>query len=268
MQNKTRVSAIALVTVAGLLGSAAPSLADGYERGVYAPRFSWSGFYVGINGGYGFSADDYAVVWNETNATLPFFGPATAGSLSPAGGFGGGQVGVNRQFGGVVLGLEADLQVSDISDTAAGSTTPYLAPGGIATVTSKSAVGSFGTLRPRIGFTWDRTLLYGTGGLAWGRVTHSMLYVDSFGFTGQDKTSSSQVGYAVGGGLEHAFSGGWSMKAEYQYINLGSHSYIAPELFGGATTAFAIHTNTDTDFHTVRLGLNWKWDDRRDAPLK
>jgi opacity protein-like surface antigen len=64
----------------------------------------------------------------------------------------------------------------------------------------------------------------------------------------------------------------WSIKVEYQYINLGSEHYIAPELFtpgaAAAATAFAIHTDTQTDFHTVRIGLNWKWDDRRDKPLK
>ena len=63
-----------------------------------------------LNGGYGFSGIDDSVVWNETFATTPFFGPASAGSLNPAGAFGGVQVGYNQQLGSLVVGIEADLQ--------------------------------------------------------------------------------------------------------------------------------------------------------------
>jgi outer membrane immunogenic protein len=97
-----------------------------------------------------------------------------------------------------------------------------------------------------------------------------MLWNDSAGFVARDQTSSSATGYVVGAGIEHAFSCCWSVKLEYQYINLGSEHYVAPELFipaGGIATAFAIHTDHDTDFHTVRLGLNWRWHDR-EKPLK
>ena len=233
--------------------------------------YNWTGFYVGINGGYGFSARDEDVVWNETFATTPFFGPASAGSLNPAGAFGGVQVGYNQQLGSLVVGIEADLQGAGISDSATGVTTPYLAPGGVASMTSKNSVGWFGTVRPRLGFAWDRTLLYATGGLAWGGITHEMQWSDNFGFsTPQDRVSSSQVGYVLGGGIEYGFSHNLRLKLEYQYLDFGTTHYKAPELFGpgGAATAFAINTDTHTDFHTVRVGLNWKWDERREAPLK
>jgi outer membrane immunogenic protein len=72
-----------------------------------------------------------------------------------------------------------------------------------------------------------------------------------------------QAGYAVGGGLEYAFTRNLSAKVEYQYIDLGNENYAAPLLFCGVTpcigTAFAEHTSMRTDFHTVRLGLNWRW---------
>jgi outer membrane immunogenic protein len=258
------------MTAAGLFGSAAPALADGYERGVYAPRFSWSGFYVGINGGYGFGAGSDAVIVTETVNTV-FSASGNFGSLDIAGPFGGAQIGYNAQMGSLVLGLEADIQVGDIADSSHGVVNDFL-PGGLnATVDTTNRVGWFGTLRPRIGFAWDRTLVYATGGFAFGDVRHSMRFVDNFGFTGQDTTRSSQVGYTVGGGIEHAISAGWSLKAEYQYIDLGTQHYTAPLLFtagGGAATVFAENTDTRTDFHTVRIGLNWKWDDRRGAPLK
>jgi outer membrane immunogenic protein len=270
---KLNSNLLALVVGAvGLCGLAATASADGYQKRGYAPAgccFSWSGFYVGINGGYGFSADDEGVAWRETFNTTPFFGPGNGGSLDIAGGFGGIQLGYNFQNGRWVFGIEADLQGADISDQSAGLT-PYLA-GGTATFTSEHQVGWFGTLRPRLGYSWDRTLVYATGGFAWGQVKHSMRWTDGFGFEARDTTSSAEVGYAVGAGIEHAFNCCWSVKLEYQYIDLGSQHYVAPELFGpgGAATAFAIHTDTDTDFHTVRVGLNWKWHDRREAkPLK
>ena len=262
---------VALATsIVGLVGVAATAVADGYGgRPVAAPccQTGWSGYYVGINGGYGFSGDDQTVNLNQTFATLPFFN-GNFGSLDIAGAFGGLQLGANHQMGKWVLGLEADIQGSDITDSSSFTFTPYLAPGGTLTASTRNTVGWFGTLRPRIGFAWDRTLVYATGGLAWGAITHTLQTVDNFGFSSSDRKSTLAIGYSVGGGIEHAFSSRLSVKLEYQYIDLGSEHYKAPELFGAAATAFAWNTDTHTDFHTVRVGLNYKFHDRGEAPLK
>jgi outer membrane immunogenic protein len=126
-------------------------------------------------------------------------------------------------------------------------------------VGTNNKVNRFGTLRPRLGLAWDRTLVYATGGLAWGNVEHTMRWRDSFGFTAFDHVAGMQVGYVVGGGIEHAFSRHVSLKLEYQYINLGSQHYTATELDAfAATSGFIVNTDTETDFHTVRLGLNFK----------
>jgi outer membrane immunogenic protein len=269
---------VALTTgILGLVGAAAPASADGYAgRGYAAPYFSWNGYYVGINGGYGFSGDDSSAAWTETFATAPFFGPANGGSLDIAGGFGGLQIGANHQFGRIVVGLEADAQGGNISDTASASVTPYLAPGGVAAISSKNSVNWFGTVRPRLGYAFDRTLIYATGGLAWGEVKHTLSWADNFGFRAFDGSDQLRFGYVLGGGIEHAFSSRLSVKVEYQYIDLGSLNYNAPEVFCGAgglsacaATAFVIHQKADTEFHTVRLGLNYKFNDRRELePLK
>ena len=268
-----RVVALAVGAV-GLCGVAATANADGYQKRSYAPVggcCSWSGFYVGINGGYGFSADDNAVLNVETIQASPVTidGAGLFGSLDPAGGFGGVQVGYNAQMGPWVLGIEADLQGGDISDSSHGVVTNFL-PGLTATLDTTQRVGWFGTLRSRLGYSWDRTMVYATGGFAFGSVKHSMRFIDNFGFEARDTSSDAKVGYTVGGGIEHALSCCWSVKLEYQYINLGDEDYKAPLLFGpgGAATVFRETTNTDIDFHTVRIGLNWKWDDRRDKPLK
>jgi outer membrane immunogenic protein len=273
---KSHPRAIALVAGAvGLLGVSAAANADGYQRRSYAPAaccFSWTGFYLGINAGYGFSADEQSVLNVETIQTAPIFinGAGLFGTLDPAGAFGGVQIGHNFQVGSWVWGIEADLQGGDISDESRGTVNNFL-PGLNATLDTKLQVGWFGTLRGRLGFAAGQTLIYGTGGFAYGSVKHSMRFVDNFGFTGQDTSSDARVGYTVGGGIEHAFSCCWSLKVEYQYINLGDEDYKAPLLFtagGGAATAFRENTVADIDFHTIRVGLNWKWDDRRAKPLK
>jgi outer membrane immunogenic protein len=265
-------SLIALTTgIVGLIGAAATASADGYVgRGAACCQFSWTGFYVGINGGYGFAGDDQTVTNTETVNGTPT-AAANFGSLSIAGGFGGLQVGYNAQAGRWVLGVEADLQGGDISDKSHATVNNFL-PGLNATVDTKNSVGWFGTLRPRIGYSWDRTLVYATGGVAFGSIKHSFHFTDNFNFTAQDNVSFAQIGYAVGGGVEHKFSPRLSIKVEYQYIDLGSHDHKAPLFFVPAgvpiATAFAENTKTQTDFHTVRIGLNYQFHDRSEAPLK
>src|SRR5262249_52644394 len=130
--------------------------------------------------------------------------------------------------------------------------------------------GWFGTLRPRLGYAWDRTLVYATGGLAVAEITHSMRFVDNFGFTAQDHTTKQEAGWVVGGGVEQAFSAGWRPKLGDQCFPLGNEHYTAPLRFGpgGATTVFTENTDTRDNFHTVRLGLNYKFGLRDEAPLK
>jgi outer membrane immunogenic protein len=281
---KVRARAVAVVAgVAGLVAVTGTASADRYERrGVAAAPccFSWTGFYYGINAGYGFSADDDGVSWRETLNTgvgiQNFFGPVNVGSLDVSGAFGGGQVGYNYQVGSVVFGVEADFQGADISDDVA-RTVDYFGGPDRARFVAENKVGWFGTLRPRLGYAWGNSMAYVTGGVAWGGIKHSMAWAQltngNVTFKANDQTSKSDIGYVLGAGFEHAFSCCWSLKLEYQYLNFGSEHYVAPELFGptgpgGVATAFAIQSDSHTDFHTVRVGLNWKWHDRRDKPLK
>ena len=203
---------------------------------VVDPIFNWTGFYIGVNAGYGWSP------WSDQLQDLSN-GPGNLfNGLSPEGGFGGGQVGFNWQGVGSpwVLGIEADIQASDIRDTF----TWTLA-------TSSSKIAWFGTARGRLGFASDRTLIYATGGFAYGHVNNrevgGAVYIS-------DGTAS---GYAVGGGAEYAFSPALSVKAEYQYINLGKHD---PVTAGGVRLSSFPGTKVENDaFHTVRVGLNLRF---------
>ena len=90
----------------------------------------------------------------------------------PEGGFGGGQIGYNIQRGNIVFGLEADFEGADINGSKTANGT-YTDPAGnqyAASLGLKTTLDWFGTLRGRVGYTFDRALVYGTGGFAYGHV--------------------------------------------------------------------------------------------------
>ena len=219
---------------------------------VMVPYFSWTGCYVGLNGGYGWR-QDHTVDATISNGLI--FG--NAGSLGLSGGFGGGQFGCNYQTGPVVFGIETDFQGAGASKSF-GPTT--LAVPGVLTVTGDNRLNWFGTLRGRLGYAADRVLLYVTGGLAYAH--------NSFDFTGVDvaansftfSNSTTKTGYVLGAGVEWAVAGSWTVKAEYQYLNFGSVGpFTAPVLnAAGVPNGVLVTTSSfKSDFQTIRVGFNY-----------
>jgi outer membrane immunogenic protein len=188
--------------LAGLAALAASTLADPaaaadmtprYQQPyvkapIYNPVFTWTGFYLGLNGGGGWGRS----TWDRT------------GEFSLSGGVIGGTAGFNWQTGQVVLGVESDIDWSGVSGT-----TTTLCPAGCATRNDW-----LGTLRGRVGYAFDRFLPYVTGGLAAGDINAT-----TPGFAGATQTN---LGWALGAGLEAAIVGNWSAKAEYLHVGLGN----------------------------------------------
>jgi outer membrane immunogenic protein len=177
-----------------------------------APYYNWTGFYAGINGGGA-------------------FGGRTGFGAKADGGLVGGTLGYNWQAGNTVFGLETDLDWTNIRGTGTSAVLPAFA------VETKNSY--LGTVRGRVGYAWDRTLLYVTGGLAYGDVRNSA----AFG-----SASETKAGYTLGGGLEYAIAGPWTVKAEYLYVDLGN---AAPLPVTGESSRF--RTNL------VRAGLNYRF---------
>jgi outer membrane immunogenic protein len=227
--------------------------------------YNWTGFYIGLNGGGGW-ADDRSNVVYESLAGVPYpstalpGGAGTFGSRSAAGGFGGGQIGYNWQAQNWVFGLEADAQGSGIRGSE-GATLPYFAgsPGSTITATTTERLDWFGTVRGRLGYAWNNFLLYGTGGFAFGQTNSTITTADSFGFTSFGADTTTRTGYVVGAGAEYGFAPNWSAKLEYQYLDLGRGTINAVEFLAGAPTIFATANSTRYDYHTVRLGINYRW---------
>lgn len=188
---------LASVAALGIIAAGAASAADLPSRKgpvaapVYIPPvFTWTGFYVGANAGYG---------WGNVNTNG---GVAITNTGDLDGFVGGAQVGYNYQMGQFVLGLEADIQGADLS------TGDKL--GGLPVKTDY-----FGTVRARAGIAFDRFMPYVTGGWAYGNVKTS---VPALGFSND---SSHTGGWALGGGLEYAITNNLIAGVEYLYVDLG-----------------------------------------------
>jgi outer membrane immunogenic protein len=237
--------------------AAAPAMAADMRAAPLPPpvtAYNWTGWYGGVNGGAAFSRSQSVDVL-ETFSGASFFS-GNFGTLKAHGPFGGGQIGFNWQTGPFVLGVETDIQGSDISDNQTVTIAPYLSAPNSISVTTNSKLDWFGTVRGRIGLAWDRLLIYGTGGYAYGSLNYGIAKQDTFQFTAANDLSFTRGGYAAGAGAEYAFASNWSGKFEYQYLNLGSATITAQEFFHGPTP-FAVTTSTNFQYHTFRLGLNY-----------
>jgi outer membrane immunogenic protein len=259
MFRKSLIAAASLLALSIATGASAADLPRKSVAPVFAqvPAFSWTGFYVGLNAGYGwgdFKRDAAANPIGFTAAGAAAINAFASRTTSADGFVGGGQIGYNYQFGSVVLGLEADIQFADIKKSIGPNQIVGLAAGNF--LTSSSKLEWFGTVRPRLGFAFDRFLVYATGGLAYGSVKVS----DSYAFLGGPALASSsdtRFGYVLGGGVEYAFTNNLTLRAEYLYIDLGKKGYASPNVVGFANTDIQ-HSNKTT-LNVVRAAVNYKF---------
>ena len=222
---KAAVGALALLAVPFAAQAADMPIKQPYYKG--PPRsvvsyYNWTGFYAGINAGYGFGT----ATWSA----------APTANSKPKGMLVGGTVGYNWQAGAIVYGIEGDFNWSDVKGDAT------CAVG----ITCETKSDWLATFRGRVGYAFDRWLPYVTGGGAYGNVKATV----SIPIAGLAASSSSdQFGWTIGGGLEYAFLGNWTAKIEYLYVDLGSFN----------TGPAPIVNNVSFKENIVRAGLNYKF---------
>jgi len=197
------------------------------------PVYNWTGFYIGGNLGAGWSGLSNSNFSDTLGST--FTGPTNTQFV------GGAQVGVNYQFGGgVVIGAEAMFDWFTVSHN-----NPVTATDPTGTVAANLGVADarwLTTVTGKLGYAWDRVLLYAKGGGAWVATTSPSISIAGGGpasFSGVNNTTAST--WTAGFGLEWAFSGNWSARAEYAYIALPNQSLtVAPATptFGGDVIGF------------------------------
>ena len=213
---KLLLSAAATMLIAGP-ASAADLAVKAHPPAAAFIASPWDGLYIGANLGYGETTFD-------VTASVP--GASASVSEHANGVVGGVQVGYNKQFGTFVLGVETDFDLTSIEKTTNGVTTklPW-----------------FGTTRGRLGFLVNPALLlYGTGGVAYGRAEVSVPGAS---------VKIPGVGWAAGAGVQYAFTPQWSIGAEYLHVELdGPSAHIG---------ALSISTKATTDLG--RATLNYKF---------
>jgi outer membrane immunogenic protein len=213
----------------------------GYRGYADVPASTWTGFYIGVNGGYAFDAIN------------------NHGGVEDNGGFGGGQIGYNVQgaFGmsPLVLGIEVDFQGTGIDHTGNG-TLRNLSTGAVYPDLHTRSIDDFGTVRGRLGYACGSALVYFTGGFAYGSEKNVF---DNLATNNIYRADGTQTGYVLGGGVEYKIAAAWSFKAEYQFVDLAADRPIG-NLGGYVITK-------DTELNTVRGGLNFHFNSPVD-PLK
>jgi outer membrane immunogenic protein len=225
-----------------------------------APVYSWTGFYVGLNAGYGLAEDPFSQ--NITSAGLAAASSVNS-RVTPNGGIAGGQVGYNYQSGHAVFGVEGDFQWSGQRDTA-GCGLECLSETGISATVGSAAqsIKWFGTARGRLGWADNGWLLYITGGGAWAGIDATTAISESGGgvtsFAESGTTSLTRGGWVLGGGTEVRISGPWSAKFEYLYMDLGGISNTLALPATGFGAAASLTTNSEIHDHIIRAGLNYK----------
>lgn len=216
----TTISLLAATATSALAADIPPAPPPVKAPVYHAPIFGWTGFYIGINGGYGWGNSD----WNGVFAAR----------TDPSGFLVGGTLGYNWQTGPWVLGLEGDIAYSDMR----GSFTNAVCPAGCETRNEWLA-----TARGRLGYAIDRVMPYVTGGLAVGDIQ-----ANPTGFAGVSETNA---GWTIGGGVEAALAPNWTAKIEYLHVDLGN--------VGCSAAACGAATNVDFQANVVRAGLNFRF---------
>lgn len=218
------------------------------------PAFTWTSCYAGAQGGGGWARKDITdpiqlVQDSLTDAAVT--AGATTARLSPSGYLIGGQFGCDYQAAGSswVIGFEGSFSGGNIKgDRSLGL--PLGDPGDQARVTGRIDFIPSGTAR--LGWAWDRWLLYVKGGIAGASDKYTVVGTfqgTPFDFEGTDL----RVGWIAGGGVEWALFENWSAKLEYEFYDFGTKSVLMTdnnlELSGPVQIKQTVQA--------VKLGLNF-----------
>ncbi len=246
---------LASVSAIAFAGSAFAAPPPAYLPPV--PIFSWTGFYLGGQIGYGWGHDSQQVTAFDpgfVNPELEIFIPPTfiadSFSNSPQGVIGGAHIGYNLQINQWVAGIEGTVDGTSISKSV---TDPFSG------LTAGTKAPIQGSIRARAGVAWDRALIYVTGGAAFTNITNNYSMFGA-GIVPSESISKTRSGWTVGAGIDYAVTNNWSVRVEYRYSDFGHYTdtpfvtLVVPPL--GASLAVQHHLTQNQ----VQVGFSYKFD--------
>jgi outer membrane immunogenic protein len=241
-----------LLGTVALVAFAAPAVAADLAARPYtkAPEmiaavYDWSGFYIGVNGGWGSSRK----CWDAVDAARVFI--AAEGCHDATGGTAGGQVGVRWQSSAWVFGLEAQGNWADFK----GSNVSLAFPG----FQNETRIDAFGLFTGQVGYAVNNALFYVKGGAA---VVADRFRVRAFpgSLEVADTGDDARWGGAVGAGLEYGFVPNWSAAIEYDHLFLQDRTipFFNNGVVGVPGTVFGNdRIRQNVDLVTVRVNYRW-----------
>jgi outer membrane immunogenic protein len=241
MMRKIWLCSVGLVA----LGMAAPAFAADLPARTYTKApvmipalYDWSGWYVGINGG-----------WGTQNRCFDFTTPggaflASEGCHNASGGVAGGQLGYRWEMNSWVFGLEAQGDWAGLS----GSNASIAFPGDV----NRSRMDAFGLFTGQIGYAWNTTLLYVKGGAAVVADRNDILFGGAVAATAP---GDNRWGSTVGVGVEYSFYPNWSVGVEYDHIFISNE--LAPFTTPAGLFAGTDRIHGDADIVTARINYRF-----------
>jgi outer membrane immunogenic protein len=273
MGNTMRKLLLGSTMLLGMAASAAAADLPLYTKAPPpVPGWSWTGFYLGVQGGagWGTNADSVTAATFCTGANCAVSQLTPGGLLQDSYGLnglhGGGTAGFNWQRGLVVFGVEGDISAADIKGTGdcTNSFGVVAAGGNPLRAGCQTKMTWFGTVTGRLGVTVDHALVYIKGGAAFAHFDHDVT-TGTPGVPGAAgpsfSTGADRTGFTIGTGIEFAVWGNWSAKVEYDYMDFGTknlnfldaHVVVLPTI---TTSQFA---DVREQVHVVRAGLNYRF---------
>lgn len=241
-----------------ILATASTVALAGANDAYAAPAYTWTGFYIGVNGGAtshnattrdlnnwgGLGTPPYVSPWFSSNTTAASFG---------------GQAGYSWQMNSFVVGVEADVSYIGASQTFVPPENLVAAGCGGCFASATNELTWLSTFRGRAGVAVDRILIYATAGAAVGQVNNSWGWDGVRPFRDSFSVSETKAGYVVGGGIEAMLTRNVSVRAEYLHVDLGtSRSTITGQPFCcQAPGTFTTEFKNTADMG--RLGLSYRW---------
>lgn len=250
------ILAAAGVSLAGAASAADLGAAPIYRKAPPVINYMWQGAYVGLYAGGATGAGDMETTNPVTGAGAPVLPTnAAVANYNYGSSFVGGYTsGYNWQVSpNWVIGYESETGYMSIK----GSSAFGASATGQNTIATTSINGLYSAWTARLGYAWDRSLIYAKGGLTLVQIETGV----ANSVAGQHLFTTDrkfEIGYAVGGGWEYALDPKWSVKAEYLYLGFSGDFKTTGNFNSGAPQNFS--TTSLAGIHTGKVGVNYKFD--------